>query len=89
MHPDPYTDDVKHEEFLANEPKYLQGWQAGLAHITDTTHLTDKIDNLQQLLVLNQDCIKRLKNKIAELEMSWYRKLLNKLPSIRIEWKTI
>ena len=89
MHPDPYTDDVKHEEFLANEPKYLQGFQAGLAHITDTTHLTDKIDNLQQLLVLNQDCIKRLKNKIAELEMPWYRKLLNKLPSIRIEWKTI
>ena len=82
MHPDPFTDD--HEEFLSKEPKYLLGWQAGLAHIADTTHLTDKIDDLEQLLALNKDCIKRLKDKITELEMPWYNKLLRRLPRIKI-----
>ena len=84
MHPDPFTDDVKHEEFLANEPKYLLGWQAGLSHVSNTVHLEDKITDLEQLLALNQDCVKRLKNKIAELEMPWYNKLLRRLPRIKI-----
>jgi len=88
MNPDPFTDDVKHEELLFNEPKYLQGWQAGLAHVVDNTHLTDKIDKLEQQARVNGLWIKMLKTKIEELEeeleLTWYRKLLNKIPRISI-----
>ena len=84
MNPDPFTNDSKEQQRIFDEPAYKDGWLAGLANIADTTHLTDKIDNLEQLLTLNQDCIKRLKNKIAELEMPWYNKLLRRLPRIKV-----
>ena len=85
MNPDPFTDDVKHEELLFNEPKYLQGWQAGLAHVVDNTHLTDKIDKLEQQAQLNNACVDRLKAKIEELETPWYIKLWNKMPKVSLK----
>ena len=68
MNPEPFTDDVKHEELLFADHSYKKGWERGLLMITDVIHLTDKIDELEQLLTLNKDCIKRLKNKIEHLE---------------------
>ena len=88
MHPEPYTDDVKHEQLMFDSPHYKLGWTKGLSFINDTNHLTDKIDELEQLSTLSKDCIKRLKNKIEhlenELEMPWYNKLLRKFPRIKI-----
>ena len=88
MHPNPFINDVEHEELLFNEPKYLLGWQAGLAHISDTTHLTDKIDELEQQITIKNECIELLSNKIDkledELEIPWYHKLWSKIPRISI-----
>ena len=88
MNPDPFTDDCKEQQRRFYEPAYREGWLAGLANIADTTNLTDKIDDLEQLLALNQDCIKRLNDKIehleTELEMPWYNKLLRRLPRIKV-----
>ena len=57
MHPEPYTDDVKHEQLMFDSPNYKLGWKKGLSFINDTTHLTDKIDELEQLSTLSRDCI--------------------------------
>ena len=91
MHPDPFINEESHEKLLNNCSNYKLGFHMGLAHVTDNSWYIDKIDDLEQLLVLNKDCVKRLNDKIkrleCELETPWYRKLLNKLPSFKIEWK--
>ena len=89
MNPEPFTDKfIKHEELLSNEPKYLLGWKAGLSYISDTTHLTDKIDELEQQITIKNECIELLNDKIEsledELEITWYHKLWSKIPRISI-----
>ena len=88
MNPEPFTDDVKEAERKFNDPSYNEGWDAALSYITDTSHLTDKIDELQQdlnrknfIIELNNNKIEELEN---ELEIPWYTKLLRKLPRIKV-----
>jgi len=91
MNPEPYTDDVKEQERRFNEPAYVDGWQAGLLHIADTTAYTEAMDKqgqeikrLTDLTKLQSDKIDRLQ---VELELTWYQKLLRRLPRISVTIK--
>ena len=88
MNEHPFTDDVDNQERIFKEPAYKDGWQAGLAMINDTTNLTNKIDELQMELNRKNLFIELLNNRIEklqnELELTWYQKLLRKLPRISI-----
>ena len=91
MNPDPYTDEVKEQERRFNEPAYVDGWQAGLSHISDTTRYTEEIDKqgqeikrLTDLTTIQSDAIDRLQ---AELELTWYQRLLRRLPRISVTIK--
>ena len=88
MNEHPFTDDVDKQERIFNEPAYKDGWQAGLAYITNTSPLTDKIDELEQQITIKNECIELLNDKIEsledELEITWYHKLWSKIPRISI-----
>ena len=87
MNPEPFTDDVKEAERKFNDPSYNEGWQAALSYIADTSHLTDKIEDLEAINETLEQRIAGRDETIAYLKQPWYRKLLNKLPNIKIEWK--
>ena len=91
MHPDPYIDEERHEEFLSKSSDYKLGFHMGLTHVTDNSWYNNKIEELEQKITVKNECIEILNNKIVtienELKISWYRKLLNKLPRISITIK--
>ena len=92
MNPEPFTDDVRHEELLWTDQSYKRGWERGLLMVTDvtterTSHLTNKIEELEGINETLEQRIAGRDETIAYLKQPWYRKLLNKLPNIKIEWK--
>ena len=91
MNPDPFTDDVKEQERIFNDPENKKGWKAAMSIASDSLHQYQKIEDLkainetfEQRIADRDETIAYLKH---HLKQSWYRKLLNKLPRIRIEWK--
>ena len=85
---EPDTDDWKYQTV---HDAIVDGWQAGLSHISNTTRYTEEIDKqgqeikrLTDLITIQSDAINRLQ---AELELTWYQRLLRKLPRISVTIK--
>lgn len=78
MHPDPYTKEIREEEF--NHP---------LTELyTRDKFIQYEVKDLQEQVKLNEACIDRFVTRIAELEEElatpWYIKLWNRIPRFSI-----
>ena len=93
MHPDPYSKELKEQQRSFEELEYSDTWYTAITSLRaiKNSQLDIKIDEqakeikrLENLTKLQSMALDRLKK---ELNTPWYRKLLNKLPIIKLTIK--